>query len=131
MTEEKLKAIITKQDLSLMMESYKNMIEANLAINEKQDVIYNKLGQMCTSLNTILVEFKDAFKEVHIHHKDCAKSQLLYNDNLKEMFRKDKEDRQKEYSGQNLKIFGLIGMLCTVILGLIGLVYKLWPITSG
>lgn len=118
---------INKDDLFLMMESYKNMIESNLQLMEKQDVTTKKIDSMCQSLTNIAGIIKEGFASVDKHHDNCANTQLTRNESLVKLVQDGHTATSKVHSGQNLKIFGLISLLCTIILGLVGLVYKLWP----
>ena len=50
---------ITREDLSLLMESYKNMIESNLTLMEKQDRTVTKITNVCNILTGLVVKMKD------------------------------------------------------------------------
>ena len=134
MSDEKL----TREDLFLLMESYKNMIESNLTLMEKQDNILNKINSNCDALikvsNTLESGFNsigDIIKAVTNHQANCAKNQLLYHEGIKDILSNDKVESVKIHFGQNIKFFGLLALLCSIILGLVALIHKIWPFTSG
>lgn len=136
---------INRDDLFTMMEAYKNMIETNLILVEKQDIAVKKLEGLTNDINNLahnlLEGFKiitDSLKSVDNHHAGCAINQRAYcdelknvmrdnRDDLKNILRDNREDSNKKHMNQNLRIFGLITLLCSIILGLIGLIYKIWP----
>ena len=125
---------LTREDLTVLLESYKNMIESNLQVMDKQLTAINKINELCkvfSALNTFLDgNFRDiheALKGVNNHHMECAKHQLDYNTSLKDILKNDHTENQTTHLKQGFKLYGLIGMFGTIILGLIGLIYKLWP----
>lgn len=145
---ERRKHSLTREDLTILLDSYKNMIESNLQLMEKQEQILTKIGDACMVFDKLRDELVSGFKVfstemigVHNHHQHCKEMQERYNQTLKDLLSEDHEEVKgilhndhmevtKTHFGQNLKFYGLIGALCTIILGLVGLIYKLWPVAK-
>jgi hypothetical protein len=90
--KNKDEGVITREDLSLFMETYKNMIESNLQLMDKQDTTI-------TLLNSLV---------------DCVRV-------IGEKITKEFQSTEKSHNGFAVKLFGVIGVLCTIILGLVGI----------
>ena len=90
--KNKEEGVITREDLSLFMETYKNMIESNLQLMEKQDKALTVLSSL----------------------SDCVR---VIGENISKEFK----TTEKSHNGFAVKLFGVIGVLCTIILGLVGL----------
>jgi len=131
MSEDRL----TRDDLVLLMESYRNMITMHQAIlsqtsktiermdniANKQDSLFSKQGQICNSLQSITTSLDD----VTVNLKTCT-SEIDSLDNNVVNKLNEHEKRTIENHGKIInKIYlGWIGM-GTIILGLIGLVIAL------
>lgn len=117
MAEDKL----TRDDLVLLMESYRNMITMHQAILEqtgktidkldiiatKQDTLFSKQGNICTSIG-------DINKNMIEHDKEMVKNLDAH----------DKATIKDNGKLANKIHLGWIGM-GTIILGLIGLIYTI------
>lgn len=84
--------IITREDLSLFMETYRNMIESNLQLMDKQDKSIDILSTLSKSIDNINQILSNGFKST-----------------------------EEKHNGFAIKLFGVIGVLCTIILGMVGL----------
>ncbi len=120
MSEDKL----TRDDLVLLMESYRNMITMHQTILDqsektiekmdnianKQDSLFSKQGHICNTLDKVSTNLDDTIKGL-------AESTKAANAHEKETI--------KQYSQVINKIhLGWIGM-GTIIMGLIGLIFML------
>lgn len=120
MSEDKL----TRDDLVLLMESYRNMItmhqtildqsektiEKMDVIADKQDKLFSKQGHLCNTLDKVSTNLDDATKSLF----DAAKGATAHE-----------KETIRQYGAVVNKIhLGWIGM-GTIILGLIGLIIAL------
>lgn len=119
--EERRKHSLTREDLTILLESYRNMIESNLQLNEKQDQILKSI----VSVLTFFEDIKDNINKINNHHEKCAVNQLSNYSDLKDLMHTEYADSLRDGIGAKAKLYGLIGILCTIIVGLIGLIYKI------
>ena len=128
MDNEKQKQV-TREDLFLLLESYRNMIESNLTLMEKQDSTLKSLE----NLSVILSEkVTNIVTDKHLH---CIKARAEFVKEFKDLFNTNKDtigtykdDNQKFNSSNSIKIYGIMGLLITIILTLLGILVKiLWP----
>lgn len=122
---------LTKDDLVLLMESYRNMIvmhqtvldQSNKAIDQlnniatKQDNLFSKTGLICGSLDSIKEKTKEGNGKIKEGNDKLDKLSTTLNDHEKKSI--------EEHGKMTNKIYlGWIGM-GTIILGLIGLGYTM------
>jgi hypothetical protein len=98
---------LDREDLFLLLEAYKNTIELNTTLIERQEVtsagidrISGELANICTRLATMASEMAD--------------------DRIAEI---------KEHNALTLRLYGAYAVLGAIVLGLLGLVAKIWPTT--
>lgn len=120
MSEDKL----TRDDLVLLMESYRNMITMHQTILDqsektiekmdniatKQDALFSKQSHLCTSLDRVSENLDGASASL----KEAAKSAIAH----------EKETIKQHGKIENKIHLGWIGM-GTIIMGLIGLIMML------
>jgi hypothetical protein len=125
MEDERRKHSLTREDLSSLMESYKNTIESNLMLTEKMDLILNKIVDACNIFSDVKEMTSDNFKIITDHHSECKHQQRVYNSELLRDISDKHTDDMRSDTSLNIKIYGIIGVLMTIIIGLIGLVFKM------
>lgn len=116
---------LTKSDLAGLMESYKNTIESNLILNEKQDMILARITEVCKVFIEVKQVIEEQNKEITEHHSSCKDQQRVYNSELLKDISEKHTDGVRSTSSINIKIYGIIGVLLTIIIGLIGFAFKI------
>lgn len=131
MSEDKL----TRDDLVLLMESYRNMITMHQAILDqttktiermdtiatKQDSLFSKQGQICHSLESIT----SGLEGVNTNLSNCNTNIKTLDDSVSKQINEfDKRAIDNQGKLVNKIHLGWIGM-GTIILGLIGLIMTL------
>ena len=126
MTNDENKKALDRDDLFLLMESYRNMIESNLTLMEKQTNILDKIDSACRMIEQFSNSIQHWSKEVNEHHKKCAETQKNNIESLQKIITNGEQSTHDEHSNFNFKFYGLVATLCTIIIGLIGLIFKIW-----
>jgi hypothetical protein len=98
---------LDREDLFLLLEAYKNTIELNTTLIERQEMtsagvekISGELANICTRLATMASEMAD--------------------DRIAEL---------EEHHSLTLRLYGAYAVLGAIVLGLLGLIAKIWPTT--
>ena len=129
--EERRRNSLTREDLTTLLEAYRNMIETNLLLNEKQDEVLKKVLLVIKNFDDLKQILIDSLKTINAHHNDCAKQQKIYNDTIQNKLQEEHDTNLKsnlKHTVKDLKVYALVGLLCTIILSLIALVHKIWPV---
>lgn len=115
---------ITRDDIFLMMESYRNMIENNLILLEKQDDVLKYLKELTNDFTKELVTM------ITENHKSCLKTRSDFVVAFTELIGSQKINNEREHNKQNLKMYGLIALLVSIIGTLLIVLHHIWPIVE-
>lgn len=119
---------VTKEELMLLMDSYKAVIESNLNLIAGQESLRNLMKENYNSVsektNKILGEI---LKELDDHHKDCRDERATNIKDMKEAMSNSQKNTDQAHYKQNIKVFGILALMTSAIIALIGLIYRLWP----
>jgi hypothetical protein len=130
---------IDRDDLFLLMESYKNTIELNTTLLERQELVNSmqiklmeSIKEICTNQSLILSEIKavpDAFltvaekiageiKQLNDHHTRELRA-------IKDNVVNGRNAEIKEHAGHNLRIYVALSGMVAVVAALVGLIVTL------
>jgi predicted PurR-regulated permease PerM len=133
---------LNKEDLFLLMESYRNMITMHSTVVEQQkqiidlqNNIISKQDNISTTqshtkeqmkvitdkMNSWTSKLADSQKELQAAHIDMEKALTQSIDKVKEKLGDEKLDLTKQHSGINTRIYVSMGAMATIIIGLIAL----------
>lgn len=96
---------LDREDLFLLMESYRNTIELNTTLLERQDALTQILERIANEVETVKINQADIKKTVDGNRKD----------------------ETAEHSRHTIRLYAAFAALTTIILALIGIILKLWP----
>ena len=130
---------INRDDLFLLMESYKNTIELNTTLLERQELVNSmqiklmeSIKEICANQSKILSEIKtvpDAF--LIMAEKIADEIKQLNNHNttelrvIKEEVTKGRNAQIKEHAGLNLRIYVALSGMAAIVVALIGLIFTI------
>lgn len=139
MTQERRRQIRREMDLDrdelfFLLESYRNMIELNTTLLERQEVLNHGIerilaeaARLCTNQNTIAADIgklPEAMRD--LINALCAAS-IDKMQEVKEELQNNRRAENDEHHAHTLRIYAAYGLSITVILALIGLIAKVWP----
>lgn len=130
---------INRDDLFLLMESYKNMVELSTTLLERQELINSmqlklmeSIKEICTNQSLILSEIKsvpDAFLSGTEKIADELRQLNRHNNTELQALKKEvisgRNAELKEHAGHNLRIYVALSGMIAIVLALIGLVATL------
>jgi len=128
---------LSRDDLFLLLESYKNTIQLNTTLCEQQKQILNKQNLVCDSITKILNEIKYLVKiNTEIDYKGNQKLVVDgignvkdkvddVNNTVKLEFSTHKMDVIKDHSGITIKLYIAFGGMISIIITLIGIIMYL------
>jgi hypothetical protein len=130
---------IGRDDLFLLMESYKNTIELNTTLLERQEIIsrhqtdlLESIAEVCGNQNTILAELKTIPGAVRNAVADVAHLVRETNDIHKSEFRTLREQGAafrkediKEHASFNNRLYVAMSGMAAIIVSLIAIIIKL------
>lgn len=124
---------LDRDELFFLLESYRNMIELNTTLLERQEVINKGIEKALTDTAKIssnqAVIVADIGKLPETIGKHITAMIAIQEDNLKEVktaLQNNRKAENNEHHAHTLRIYGAYGVLTTIILALIGLIAKLW-----
>lgn len=110
---------LDRDDLFLLLESYRNTIELNTTLLERQDTlnaglekILGELVKICANQVTLSTDIGNLSGETFA---------LVKGHRVEEI---------KEHSGLSLRIYAAFSLLGALTLALIGLLIKIWPLIT-
>lgn len=133
---------LNKDDLFLLMESYRNMIQMHATLLEQQKQIIelqnsivskeddissnqretiNKTNEILDKLNVYSLNLKDMNKNLLSSSSDIEKSILAKLDNMKDKIGTNQTDVTKQHTNINTRIYVAMAGSATIIIALIGL----------
>lgn len=125
---------LDRDDLFLLLESYRNTIELSTSVLERQEVlnasierILGELVKICgnqvaitTEVGKLPGEFRDLIDAL------CSGTAARCED-LQKTINGNRKDEAKEHGSHTLRIYGAFGILGTLAIALVGLLVKIWP----
>lgn len=125
---------LDRDELFFLLESYRNMIELNTTLLERQEIlnhgierILSEAAKICTNQGAIAKEIGKLPEAVRdLINALCAASVDKMQE-VKEEIQSNRKSENDEHHAHALRIYAAYGLLTTVILGLIGLIAKIWP----
>jgi len=119
---------VTKEELMLLMDSYKTVIESNLNLIAGQEQLKTLMKESYSGIsektNLILDEILKILSE---HHATCREQRSNNLTDLKEAMSDSQKNTDQGHYKQNIKVFGVLTLMTSAIIALIGLIYRLWP----
>lgn len=125
---------IGRDDLYLLLESYRNSIELNTTLLERQEkiteaqqtILAEVLG-ICKTQARMFERIKGLPADLHTAIGELCGATAAKCDGLAEQLRGHAEETFKEHHGHRLRMYGAYVGMVAIILGLIGLLAKVWP----
>lgn len=128
---------LDRDDLVLLLESYKNTIELSTSVLERQEIlnasierILGELVKICGNQATIAAEvgklpgeFRDLIDAL------CAGTADRCED-VKQTIETHRKEEVKEHGAHTLRLYGAFGVLGALVIALVGLIAKIWPTLS-
>lgn len=125
---------LDRDDLFLLLESYRNTIELSTSVLERQEVlnasierILNELVKICGNQVTITADIGKLPGEFRQLVDALCSGTAGKCDDLKATIDDLRNEQTKEHGSQNLRIYGAFGVLGTLAIALVGLLVKIWP----
>lgn len=128
---------LDRDDLFLLLESYKNTIELNTTLLERQEAlnasierILGELVKICGNQVTIAADIGKLPGEMReLIDALCNGTSSRFED-LRDTIEDHRKEEIREHGSHNLRIYGAFGILGTLTIALIGLIVKIWPSLS-
>jgi hypothetical protein len=125
---------LDRDDLFLLLESYKNTIELNTTLLERQEAlntsierILGELVKICGDQAAIAADIGKLPGEIRdLIEALCAGTADRCED-LKTAIDDHRKEEAREHSAHALRIYGAFGILGTLTIALVGLLVKIWP----
>lgn len=125
---------LDRDDLFFLLESYKNMIELNTTLLERQEVlnkgienILTEAAKICAAQNAIAANIATIPDRIQaLIDTLCAATADRFEEVKRELKTNRKEENDEHHS-HTLRIYTAYGILATIVLTLIGLIARLWP----
>jgi hypothetical protein len=124
-----------RDDLYLLLESYRNSIELNTTLLERQELINEGQGRIlaqvvaiCETQAKVLERLNGLPADLHTAIDALCGATAARCEGLGEQLREHAAETFKEHQGHRLRIYGAYVGMGTIILGLIGLLAKVWPV---
>jgi hypothetical protein len=125
---------INRDDLSLLMESYRNTIELTTTLLQRQDKLNIALEEVArqltvlassqTDVNAGIGRLPGVFDEmINVLCVGVAGRIEV----LSKTIDGNRKEETAEHNAHTLRLYVAYGVLCTIILALIGLGIKIWP----
>lgn len=139
MTQDRRRQIRREMDLDrdelfFLLESYRNMIELNTTLLERQEVINHGIeriiaetAKICASQSAIAAtigKLPEALRD--LINALCAASVDTMQEVKKEI-QSNRQAENDEHHAHTLRIYAAYGLSITAILALISLIAKVWP----
>lgn len=142
---ERRKQSLTREDLTVLMESYRNVIESNLHVMERLDLIFSNISKLdaflvnyrksddefedyhreqCDKLSGLISDLGKELSKICSHHIECLQQRTALKDHLIESQKEGIRVNEKLHWSMDIKLYGLIGLLVTIIIALIGVLVK-------
>ena len=115
--------VVDRRDLDMLLESYGRMIEFNNKVMHQQSSTLDRIDKLSEIQKNVIQDIAGSTHVLVENHKECFK----HRDELAKLVQKNKVDDSKEHFRQDLKMWGLVGTMGLMVLGLIGLLAKVWP----
>lgn len=125
---------LDRDELFFLLESYRNMIELNTTLLERQEVlnkgierILTEAAKICANQSAIAADIgklPEATRKLIAALGAASESKLQ---EVKEEIQGNRKAENDEHHAHTLRMYGAYGVLITVILALIGLIVKVWP----
>ena len=119
---------VTKEELMLLMDSYRAVIESNLNLISGQEQIRAMIKESYSTIsektNNILDEILDILNK---HHSICREERSKNLIDIKSDVSSSQKNTDQAHYKQNIKVFGVLALMASAIIALIGLIYRLWP----
>lgn len=125
---------LDRDDLFLLMESYRNTIELNTTLLERQDTlnqglerVLHEIGNVCSHQMGLTAEIGKLPREFRDLIDALSKGTATLCDELKKTIEGNRKDEAAEHSKHTVRMYGAFAALTTIIISLIGIILKLWP----
>jgi len=115
MSEDKL----SRDDLFLLMQSYKNTIEMNSTLLHQQETLIDQQSALLNNSKEIVKKLEELTKDVIGHKDDITKS----NTEVTKSVSNQRVESGKEHSNVNVKLYGIIGTLLFLLGSVIIAIY--------
>lgn len=130
---------IGRDDLFLLMESYKNTVELNTTLLERKEIISRQqvalvesINKMCENQATILTELKTFPETVRRAVEKITQALKDINDTHKKEFRVLREQHAennktviREHAALNNRVYVAFSGMAAIIIALIGIIIKI------
>lgn len=125
---------LDRDDLFLLLESYKNTIELSTSVLERQEAlnasierILGELVKICGNQVTITADIGKLPAEIRDLIDNLCTGTAVKCDDLKQTINIHRKEAAREHTSQTLRIYGAFGVLATLTIALVGLLVKIWP----
>jgi hypothetical protein len=125
---------LDRDDLFLLLESYKNTIALNTTLLERQEAlnasierILDELVKICGSQVTIAADIGKLPAEIRDLIDVLCSGTADHCETLKRSIDDHRKEEAREHGAHTLRIYGAFGILGTLTIALVGLLVKIWP----
>ncbi len=122
-----------RDDIFLLLESYRNTIELNTTLLERQDVLNQsiepikaELANICSNQAQFSARLTEILKEFENSANDRIERTGDQYDTIRQMIDQNRAAETTEHSNHTMRLHAAIAAMGSIIIGLIGLVAKLW-----
>lgn len=125
---------LDRDDLFFLLESYKNMIELNTTLLERQEVlnkgienILTEAAKICANQNAIAANIAKIPDQIQVLIDTLCAATVERYEEIKNELKSNRKEENDEHHSHTLRIYAVYGILASIVITLIGLIAKLWP----
>lgn len=123
-----------RDDLYLLLESYRNSIELNTTLLERQELINTgqqeilaQVVAICETQAQMLERLKGLPADLHAAIDELCQATATKSERLGDQLQAHALETYRDHQGHRLRMYGAFVGMVAIILGLIGLLAKVWP----
>jgi hypothetical protein len=127
---------LDRDDLFLLLESYRNTIELNTTLLERQESlnaglerILTELVSLCGSTAGIAADIGKIPGSVRDICDALCTATTGRVDTIEKTIHANRREEVDEHNRHTLRIYAAFGVLAAIVLALVGLMVKIWPTT--
>lgn len=125
---------LDRDDLFLLLESYKNTIELSTSVLERQEIlnasierILSELVKICGNQVTITTDIGRLPGEFRALIDSLCSGTAGKCDELQKAIENNRKEAARDHNTHSLRIYGAFGILGALLVALLSLLVKVWP----